>query len=144
MQAEYETWRDGPAGVPGDSRTAELLEQVCDVDLDALDVELPRRFGRDGQSRAGRWAINRPRDTMGDDGGRVTLRDLFTGKILEIELPDLINMATVYGSSEPNDGDLPLVSRQSEGSLHGVPELLTLLLTFGAALGRLAAVSDRF
>ena len=30
-----------------DSRTAELLEGVCDVDLDALDVELPRGFGRD-------------------------------------------------------------------------------------------------
>ena len=26
----------------------------------------------------------------------------------------------------------------------GVPELLTFLLTFGAALGRFAAVSDRF
>jgi len=26
---------------------AELLEGVCDVDLDALDVELPRGFGRD-------------------------------------------------------------------------------------------------
>ena len=31
---------------PGD-RTAELLEGVCDVALDALDVELPRGFGRD-------------------------------------------------------------------------------------------------
>ena len=30
-----------------DSRTAELLDGVCDVDLDALDVELPRGFGRD-------------------------------------------------------------------------------------------------
>ena len=30
-----------------DSRTAELLKGVCDVDLDALDVELPRGFGRD-------------------------------------------------------------------------------------------------
>ena len=29
------------------SRTAELLEGVGDVDLDALDVELPRGFGRD-------------------------------------------------------------------------------------------------
>ena len=30
-----------------ESRTAELLEDVCDIDLDALDVELPRGFGRD-------------------------------------------------------------------------------------------------
>ena len=36
-------WRDG---LP-ESRTHELLEGVCDVDLDALDVELPRGFGRD-------------------------------------------------------------------------------------------------
>ena len=28
-------------------RTAELLEGVCDVDLDVLDIELPRGFGRD-------------------------------------------------------------------------------------------------
>ena len=30
-----------------DSRTAELLEGVCDVDLDALNVELPQGFSRD-------------------------------------------------------------------------------------------------
>ena len=30
-----------------ESRTAELLEDMCDVDLDTLDVELPRGFGRD-------------------------------------------------------------------------------------------------
>ena len=29
-----------------DIRTAELLKGVCDIDLDALDVELPRGFGR--------------------------------------------------------------------------------------------------
>ncbi|MCY4511596.1 MAG: hypothetical protein OXG35_32215, partial [Acidobacteria bacterium] len=34
------------ARVLADSRTAELLG-VCDVDLDALDIELPRGFGRD-------------------------------------------------------------------------------------------------
>ena len=43
LQAEYEAWRDQ---LP-ESRTAELFEGVCDVDLDALDVELPRGFGRD-------------------------------------------------------------------------------------------------
>ena len=52
LQAEYEAWRDSAARVPGRlSRTAEFLEGggVCDVDLDldTLDVELPRGFGRD-------------------------------------------------------------------------------------------------
>ena len=47
LQAEYEAWRDGLPESLADSRTAELLEGVCDVDLDALDVELPRGFGRD-------------------------------------------------------------------------------------------------
>ena len=47
LQGEYEAWRDGlPESLAG-SRTAELLEGVCDVDLDALDVKLPRGFGRD-------------------------------------------------------------------------------------------------
>ena len=44
LQAEYETWRDQLPEALADSRTAELLEGVCDVDLDALDVELPRSF----------------------------------------------------------------------------------------------------
>ena len=47
LQAEYEAWRDQLPESLADSRTAELLESVCDVDLDALDVELPRGFGRD-------------------------------------------------------------------------------------------------
>ena len=47
LQAEYETWRDQLPESLADSRTAELLEGVCDVDLDALDVDLPRGFGRD-------------------------------------------------------------------------------------------------
>ena len=47
LQAEYETWRDGLPESLANSRTAELLEGVCDVDLDTLDVELPRGFGRD-------------------------------------------------------------------------------------------------
>lgn len=47
LQAEYETWRDQLPEALADSRTAELLEGVCDVDLDALDVDLPRGFGRD-------------------------------------------------------------------------------------------------
>jgi len=47
LQAEYEAWRDQLPESLTESRTAELLEGVCDVDLDALDVELPRGFGRD-------------------------------------------------------------------------------------------------
>ena len=47
LQAEYEAWRDGLPESLGDSRTADLLEGVCDVDLDVLDVKLPRGFGRD-------------------------------------------------------------------------------------------------
>ncbi|MCY4026883.1 MAG: hypothetical protein OXH75_11305 [Acidobacteria bacterium] len=47
LQGEYEAWRDGLPESLADSRTAELLEGVCDVDLDAVDVELPRGFGRD-------------------------------------------------------------------------------------------------
>ena len=47
LQAEYEAWRDQLPESLGDSRTAELLEGVLDVDLDVLDVELPRGFGRD-------------------------------------------------------------------------------------------------
>ena len=47
LQAEYEAWRDQLPESLADSRTAALLEGVCDVDLDVLDVELPRGFGRD-------------------------------------------------------------------------------------------------
>ena len=43
----YEVWREQLPESLADSRTAELLEGVCDVDLDALDVELPLGFGRD-------------------------------------------------------------------------------------------------
>ena len=38
LQAEYETWRDQLPESLAESRTAELLEGVCDADLDALDV----------------------------------------------------------------------------------------------------------
>jgi len=47
LQGEYEAWRDQLPESLTDSRTAELLEGVLDVDLEALDVELPRGFGRD-------------------------------------------------------------------------------------------------
>ena len=47
LQAEYGEWRDQLPEALADSRTAERLNEVCDVDLAALDVELPRGFGRD-------------------------------------------------------------------------------------------------
>ncbi len=47
LQAEYEAWRDQLPESLADSRTAELLEGVCVVDLNAVDVELPQGFGRD-------------------------------------------------------------------------------------------------
>ena len=47
LQAEYQDWRDQLPESLAESRTAEFLEDVCDVYLDALDVELPRGFGRD-------------------------------------------------------------------------------------------------
>ena len=47
LQAEYEAWRNQLPESLAESRTAELLEAVCEVDLDVLDVDLPRGFGRD-------------------------------------------------------------------------------------------------
>ena len=58
LQGEYETSRDQlPEGL-GESRTAKLLEEVCELDLDALDVELPRGFGRDRKRPGGRTATH--------------------------------------------------------------------------------------
>ncbi len=49
LQEQYRQWQDAlPESLAG-SATAELLEQVCDLDLSVLEaVELPRGFGRDG------------------------------------------------------------------------------------------------
>ena len=49
LQDQYRAWRDAlPASLAG-SATAELLEQVCELNLSVLEaVELPRGFGRDG------------------------------------------------------------------------------------------------
>ena len=57
LQAEYEAWRDQLPEALAESRTAERLDEVCDVDLDALDVELPRGFGRDRNTRRGSGRI---------------------------------------------------------------------------------------
>ena len=49
LQEQYREWRDALPESPAGSATAELLEQVCDLDLSVLEaVELPRGFGRDG------------------------------------------------------------------------------------------------
>ena len=47
LQGEYDAWRERLPESLTESRTAELLAGVCDLDVDALDVELPRGFGRD-------------------------------------------------------------------------------------------------
>ena len=40
-------WSTGESPGPALSGTPRLLDEVCDVDLDAIDIELPRGFGRD-------------------------------------------------------------------------------------------------
>ena len=47
LRAEYQDWRDQLPEALADSRTAERLDEVCALDLDALDVDLPLGFGRD-------------------------------------------------------------------------------------------------
>lgn len=47
LQAEYQDWLDAlPEGLE-DSSTAERLREICELDLESLDVELPRGYGRD-------------------------------------------------------------------------------------------------
>ena len=47
LQAEYQDWLDAlPEGLE-DSATAERLREICELDLEALDVEPPRGYGRD-------------------------------------------------------------------------------------------------
>lgn len=47
LQEEYQAWVDNlPESLQG-STLAEKLEEVCTLDLDALDIDLPRGFGRD-------------------------------------------------------------------------------------------------
>ena len=74
LQGEYESWRDGLPESLADSRTAELLEGVCDVDLDVLDVELPRGGRARRRAAAGvRTRLKRPAHNAtrkGDTGGR--------------------------------------------------------------------------
>jgi hypothetical protein len=47
LQAEYQEWLDNLPEALQDAPVAEKLEAICALDLDELDVELPRGFGRD-------------------------------------------------------------------------------------------------
>jgi hypothetical protein len=47
LQAAYESWLENLPESLQESPTAEMLETICSLDLDELDVELPRGFGRD-------------------------------------------------------------------------------------------------
>ncbi len=62
LQEEYETWCGQSPESPADSRTAELLKEICQLDLGVLDLKLPRGFGRDRNARRttptpGSWKI---------------------------------------------------------------------------------------
>jgi hypothetical protein len=47
LQEEYQAWLNNfPESLQG-STLADKLEEVCAIDLDALDIDLPRGFGRD-------------------------------------------------------------------------------------------------
>ena len=47
LQAEYQDWLDNLPEPLQNSALAEKLQTVCDLDLDELDIELPKGFGRD-------------------------------------------------------------------------------------------------
>lgn len=47
LQAEYQEWLDNLPESLQDTALAEKLQAVCDIDLDELDVDLPKGFGRD-------------------------------------------------------------------------------------------------
>jgi hypothetical protein len=47
LQEEYREWLDNLPETLQDSPLAEKLEAVCTLDLDELEVDLPRGFGRD-------------------------------------------------------------------------------------------------
>lgn len=47
LQSEYQEWFDNLPESLHDSTLAEKLQEVCELDLESLDIELPRGFGRD-------------------------------------------------------------------------------------------------
>jgi hypothetical protein len=47
LQSEYRQWLDNLPEAFCESPVAEKLAAVCDLDLEALEVDLPRGWGRD-------------------------------------------------------------------------------------------------
>jgi hypothetical protein len=47
LQSAYQEWLDNVPDSLQDSALAEKLEAICDLDLEQLDVDVPRGFGRD-------------------------------------------------------------------------------------------------
>jgi hypothetical protein len=48
LQAEYAAWHAALPDSLQDSATAEILQEIVDLDLDALsDIQPPRGYGRD-------------------------------------------------------------------------------------------------
>ena len=47
LQGQYQEWLDNLPESLQDSTLAEKLQAVCELDIDELDVDLPRGFGRD-------------------------------------------------------------------------------------------------
>ena len=47
LQDEYQEWLDNLPETLQSTALADKLDEVCSLDLDQLDVDLPRGFGRD-------------------------------------------------------------------------------------------------
>jgi hypothetical protein len=47
LQEEYQEWLDNLPENLQSTALAEKLDEVCPLDLEQLDVDLPRGFGRD-------------------------------------------------------------------------------------------------
>lgn len=47
LQDEYQAWLENLPESLQESELAAKLQQVCELDLDALDIDLPKGFGRD-------------------------------------------------------------------------------------------------
>lgn len=47
LQTSYEAWRENLPPSLESSATADRLDAVCELDIEQLDIELPRGFGRD-------------------------------------------------------------------------------------------------
>jgi hypothetical protein len=47
LQEEYQEWRDNLPETLQSTALADNLDEVCSLDLEQLDLDLPRGFGRD-------------------------------------------------------------------------------------------------